>query len=193
MRRLPQPRSCLATASQDAHAGGRRSSVVWSVGGNRVGDIVIVPLEDVLLLVYRTRSPGEAWQHQKQVVPFTTTATAFGGRRRWFACPQCARPCRVLFGNGRFLCRRCWGIGYRSQRESRWSRTISRMQKLRARLGGSASLLEPFPSTAIHAQSHVPNATGTLYVALATEHGASAGICVSTQAADRCCDVSTWT
>jgi hypothetical protein len=124
---------------------GRRSSVVWSVGGNRVGEIMIVPLEDALLLVYRSRSRGEAWQHQEQVVPFTTTATAFGGRRRWFACPQCARLCRVLFGNGRFLCRRCWGIGYRSQRESPSSRTISRMHKLRARLGGSASLSEPFP------------------------------------------------
>jgi hypothetical protein len=93
---------------------GRKSSVVWSVNGNRVGDIMIMPMEDALLLVYRTRSRGEAWQLQKQVVPITTTATAFGGRRRWFACPQCARPCRVLFGNGRFLCRRCWGIGYRS-------------------------------------------------------------------------------
>jgi hypothetical protein len=124
---------------------GRRSSVVWSVGGNRVGEITIVPVEDALLLVYRARSQGQAWQDHKQMVPFTTTATAFGGNRRWFACPQCTRPCRVLFGNGRFLCRRCWGIGYRSQRESRWSRTISRMHKLRARLGGSASLLEPFP------------------------------------------------
>jgi hypothetical protein len=107
---------------------------------------MIMPLDDALLLVYRsTRSRGEAWQHQKQAVPFTTTATAFGGRRRWFAYPQCRRPCRVLFGNDRFLCRRCWGIGYRSQRESGWSRTIGRMHKLRVRLGGSASLLEPFP------------------------------------------------
>jgi hypothetical protein len=110
---------------------GRISSVVWSVG-----DIMIVPLEDALPLVYRTRSWGEAWQHQEQVVLFTTTATAFGGRRRWFACPQCARPCRVLFGNGRFLCRRCWDIGYSSHRESRWSRTINRMHKLRT---GSAA------------------------------------------------------
>jgi hypothetical protein len=36
---------------------GRRSSVVWSVGGNRVGEIMIVPLEDALLLVYRARWP----------------------------------------------------------------------------------------------------------------------------------------
>jgi hypothetical protein len=82
---------------------GRSSSVAWSVGGNRVGEIVIVPLEETLLLVYRARSRGEAWHHQKQVVSIITTATAFCGRRRWFACPQCARPCRVLLGNGRFL------------------------------------------------------------------------------------------
>jgi hypothetical protein len=97
---------------------GRRSSVVWSAGGNQVGDITIVALEDTLLLVYRTRSRGEAWRHQQQEVPFTATATAFDGCRRWFACPQCQRPCRVRYGNTRFLGRRCWGIGYRSQRES---------------------------------------------------------------------------
>ena len=45
-------------------------------------------------------------------------------------------------------------------------------------------------STAVHAPSHVPNATGPLYVAVATEHGGSADICVSTQAADRRYDVS---
>jgi hypothetical protein len=68
---------------------------------------------------------------------------------------------------------------------------MSRMHKLGTRLGGSASVLEPFPPRPRYAPSHVPNATGTLYVAVATEHGGSAGICVSTQAADRRNDVST--
>jgi hypothetical protein len=95
---------------------GRRSSVVWSVGGNRVGEIMIVPLEDALLLVYRARSRGQAWQDHKQMVPFTTTATALGGYRRWFECPQCARPCQVLLGNGRFLCRRCCRCRRRTRR-----------------------------------------------------------------------------
>jgi hypothetical protein len=45
-------------------------------------------------------------------------------------------------------------------------------------------------STAVHARSHVPNATSTLYVAVAAEHGRSAGICVSTQAAHRRYDLS---
>jgi hypothetical protein len=68
----------------------------------------------------------------------------------------------VLFGNGRFLCGRCCAIGYRSQRESRWSRTMRRMHKLRAWLG--ASLFGAIPaSIAVHALSHVPNATDSRY------------------------------
>jgi hypothetical protein len=54
-----------------------------------------------ILLVYRTRDYSEEWQDA-----FTSTDTAFGGRRRWFACPGCAKACRVLYGSGRFLCRR---------------------------------------------------------------------------------------
>jgi hypothetical protein len=131
---------------------------------------MIVPLEDALLLVYRTRSRGQAWQDHKQMVPFITTATAFGGRRRWFACPQCVRPCRVLFGNGRFLCRGCWGIGYRSQRESRWSRTMSRMHKLRALLGGSASLLEAFPLRPRYMRHRTYQTLRARYMTLSRQH-----------------------
>jgi hypothetical protein len=124
---------------------GRVSVVTWSVGGNQTGAIRIAAQERAILLIYRTRSWGEEWRDAREVVPFITTPTAFGSHRRWFACPRCAKACRVLYGSGRFLCRCCWGLGYRSQRESPWSRTLSRMHKLRARLGGSFNLLEPFP------------------------------------------------
>jgi hypothetical protein len=124
---------------------GRKSVITWSSCGRRTGAIKIAAAAHAILLVYRTREYGEEWQDVKQLVVFKTTATAFGGRRRWFACPGCAKACRVLYGSGRFLCRRCWRLPYRSQRESPWSRTTSRMQKMRARLGGSANLMEPFP------------------------------------------------
>ena len=39
---------------------------------------------------------------------------------------------------------------YQSQYESGWSRAISRAQKLRSRLHGSADLLEPFPARPKH-------------------------------------------
>ena len=75
-------------------------------------------------------------------VDIIVTVGTLAPRRRWFACQGCAKSCRVLYGSGRFLCRRCWGLPYRSQGESHWSRTTNLMQKIRGRLGGSANLLE---------------------------------------------------
>jgi hypothetical protein len=48
------------------------------------------------------------------------------------------------------------------------------MHKLRARLGSSARLLEPIPPRPRDVRTHVPNATLTLFLAVATEHGDSA-------------------
>ena len=79
---------------------GRKSVITWSSCGMRTGSIRIAAVEHAILLVYRTRDYGEEWQDAKQIVPFTSTATAFGGRRRWFACPDARRPDRVLYGSG---------------------------------------------------------------------------------------------
>jgi hypothetical protein len=101
-------------------------------------------------LVYRRA--GGAWQELQAVVAFTETKTCFGGRRRWFECPSCERPCRVLYCGGGFLCRLCLGLRYASQYEATSGRARNRAQKLRMRLGGSANLLEPFPRRPKHMQ-----------------------------------------
>ena len=49
-------------------------------------------------------------------------------------------------GGGYFLCRSCLDLVYESQREDRATRLISKAQKIRGRLGGSTSLMDPFPA-----------------------------------------------
>jgi hypothetical protein len=68
------------------------------------------------------------------------------------------KACRVLFGNGRFLCRSCWGIGYRSQRE------------LHARVGGSANLMEPFPPRPRYLHYRTYQRLRARYLSLSGQH-----------------------
>ena len=129
---------------------GTSTSMRWTTAGCPSGSVRIEVGRDAVRLIYRTRTPGEDWQDMFEVVRFRETDTRFGGRRRWFACPNCGRACRVLFGGGRFLCRRCHGLQYKSQYECAWSRANSRAHKLRMRLQGSADLFQPFPDRPKH-------------------------------------------
>ena len=62
------------------------------------------------------------------------TPLRFGGRRQWFRCPKCARTCRILYGGSRFRCRRCYGLSYNSQAETRADRATRAMFKIVRRL-----------------------------------------------------------
>jgi hypothetical protein len=127
---------------------GRASSIRWSNAGGAAVSVGIVASGDCVHLTYRYRA-GDAWQRAREVVPFTYTRTCFRGRRRWFACPACGKACRVLFGVP-FRCRRCHGLHYSSQYQSAGGRAANRLQSLRARLGGSGDLLDPFPTRPKH-------------------------------------------
>jgi hypothetical protein len=89
----------------------------------------------------------------EQRVPVTWTRCHLGGVRPWFRCSASVggRPCgrRVaklyLRDAPVFAYRHCCGLAYASQQEVPRHRAISRAQKLRMRLGGSANLLKPFP------------------------------------------------
>lgn len=80
-------------------------------------------------------------------VRLTATPCPFGGQRAWFQCPACRRRVGKLYALGSGLrCRLCCGFKYASQGESAGDRALRRERKIRARLGGSADLTQPFPA-----------------------------------------------
>jgi hypothetical protein len=104
-------------------------------------------------LIYRVREGSREWQDVEEPIALTWTPCRYGGQRPWFICPGvvngrvCGRRVAILYGAGRyFLCRNCYDLAYESQREDLPTRLISKAQKIRRRLGGSASSVEPFPS-----------------------------------------------
>ena len=125
---------------------GTIGSLRWSRGGRETGSIQIYAGVDSITLLYRVRSHGtDDWEDISEPVSLLRTRQPLGGERLWFACPGCGRRCLVLYGGRRFRCRRCVGLPYASQHERRDDRLLTRAQDIRMRLGGSASLGEPFP------------------------------------------------
>jgi hypothetical protein len=78
----------------------------------------------------------------------------FGSFRAWFQCGgradgrDCGRRAAKLYlgTGGVFACRRCNDLTYRSQSETAANRAIVKARKLRVRLGGGRSLLDPLPT-----------------------------------------------
>lgn len=123
-------------------------SLAWSRNGQPTGDIRGVTYKDRIVLLYRCRFDGGPWQDVKQPVLLTYTPCTYGGTRPWFLCPgvSCDRRAGKLYCAGRlFLCRQCYDLAYRSQREGWSDRLLTRAQNLRERLGGSGSMFDLFP------------------------------------------------
>jgi hypothetical protein len=132
---------------------GQHFSCSWTRGGQTAGSIAVRSESEAVVLIYRSRSWGaSAWKLIEQRVPIAWTACHLGGQRPWFVCSiscngrYCGRRAALLYGAGElFACRRCYGLAYASQQEAPRHRGMSRAQKIRMRLGGSANLCRPFP------------------------------------------------
>jgi len=128
-------------------------SLRWSRAGRETGSIqgAVIGSEkpEQVILTYRHRSgPVREWEDVREFVPLTWTVCNFGGERPWFICPGagCGRRVAVLYEPGRyFLCRHCYDLVYESQRENAMYRALHKAQSIRERLGGSASMMAPFP------------------------------------------------
>ncbi len=132
---------------------GQWFSLCWLRAGRQTGSIRGAVMGDEkperVILAYRQRSgPGGDWEDVREPVPLDWTACNFGGERPWFVCPGagCGRRVAVLYGPGHyFLCRRCYGLVYESQRENGIYRALHKAQTIRQKVGGSANMMEPFP------------------------------------------------
>jgi hypothetical protein len=92
--------------------------------------------EDEVQLHYTVRPYGGEAKDVAEDVGVEWTPCPYGGRRPWWLCPGCGRRCGVLHGvGGRFRCRPCHGLAYRSQVEKSMDRALRAGWKLRDRLG----------------------------------------------------------
>ena len=91
------------------------------------------------------------WDGRRDETPpirLAWTPCNYGGSRVWFHCPirNCGRRVAILYCDGTTLsCRHCRELSYPSQQESDKYRALYRAQEIRAKLGGSPCIVDPFP------------------------------------------------
>jgi hypothetical protein len=85
---------------------------------------------------------------QRYHIDLTSTPCPYGGRQRWFMCPNVAcgrRVAKLYLRGGYFRCRACHRLAYASQREARCYQAMNRAHKIQERLGGRPGFAYPFP------------------------------------------------
>ena len=119
----------------------------WTRNGEPLGDLNIRPEDDRVILIRRTRQPGEEWTEQEYPVLLERTFCNYGGERVWFRCPVvgCGRRAAILYGERVFACRLCRHLAYPCQNASSERRAISRANAFKERLGHRGSIFDPFP------------------------------------------------
>lgn len=105
--------------------GDREDPDAWlsweAVGSQEIDDETRV---SALRLRYTLTDPRtEESESVEYTVPLDYTECNFGGVRPWFRCPKCNERRGKLYlpprgGDGRYLCRECYDLGYRSSRTS---------------------------------------------------------------------------
>ncbi len=116
---------------------GQIRALEWYRGEEKAGSIWVIPcFKDEIYLRYRHKGWDGQWESVCYAVRLAWTPCHFGGHRPWFLCPGCSRRVGKLYAGGKyFLCRHCYDLAYRSQRERKGERLLRRAWRLRERLG----------------------------------------------------------
>jgi len=91
-----------------------------------LSDRSAVPDRLQAVLKYRAGRSGEELRDIEEAVWLDTKPCGFKGQRLQFMCPGCGRRIAELYPDGvHFRCRKCCGLGYRSQRKGREARGLN--------------------------------------------------------------------
>jgi len=115
------------------------------VGGEKVAIQFCVETDQIVFEYTIPNHEGKELSYQN-VVDFDYSPCNFGGKRIWFICPECETRVAIIYRSSqRFICRRCCGLVYTSQNESEVDRLMFKSKRIRAKLGGTGSLIDDFP------------------------------------------------
>ena len=109
---------------------GRIRAITWKRDDGGLDKLGIIPSARGIRFVKRD-DQGEL---AGLFVPYFYTPTMFGGYRKWFACPGCRRPARILYGVNSLRCRRCRALKYASQSEASHWRAQRKALSIRRRV-----------------------------------------------------------
>lgn len=112
-------------------------SLHWSSRGERFATINFRILDRQIWLSYRHRRRGGDWESLAYSLRLEWTVCHFGGQRPWFICPAkgCGVRTATIYGGRIYACRRCHGLAYMSQRQSRSDRASARAERILEKLG----------------------------------------------------------
>jgi hypothetical protein len=126
---------------------GRSFPYHWKRDRETVASIGVTVEIDRIIVSYERFIAGVEWRREVYPVLLEWARCNYGGRRPWFLCPAggCGRRVAILYLDGIFACRHCHKLAYSSQRIAAWERALNQAQTIRERLGGTASMYDPFP------------------------------------------------
>ena len=121
---------------------GRIRAITWKGDDGGLDRLGIIPTPGGIRFVKR----DDEGKLAGVFVAYTHTPTRFGGYRKWFTCPGCRRPARILYGINTLRCRRCRGLKHASQSEASHWRAKRKALSIRRRVAASGDALDgPFP------------------------------------------------
>ena len=98
------------------------------------------------VLQYSVRRAPDDVRPITDIIVLAQSPRGFAGQSWRFCCPGCTRRVADLYPTGAyFRCRKCCGVGYRSQRQTRVERGLEKAARIRRQLGGAGEYGEGIP------------------------------------------------